>query len=567
MKPHDEKLKDELLVKGLLGQEQCDKAVLEVSRSGLSFKECVLKMGLLDEKELALTESEILGIPFLNLDDYLIDDEVLRLVPEKMARGCLVMPVFKVGKSLTIATADPFNLLVLDEVRSAAAGFEVEVVMSTRDILKRVIDQYYGVSSDLLEIAKTFDEEAHTIRYEAGEGAPSLEVMSRVAQGASTAKLVNLILMRAVDEGASDVHIEPERDFVRVRNRVNGVLHESSMLPRNLHAAIVSRIKIMSKLDIAESRKPQDGKIGLKVENRELDIRVSTFPTVYGENVVLRLLEPAKVLLGLSELGFEPALLKEVEKIIHKAYGMILVTGPTGSGKTTSLYAAISTINTPDKNIMTIEDPIEYQIEMVRQTQVNAKAGLTFATGLRNLLRQDPDIIMVGEIRDQETADMAIQAALTGHLVFSTMHTNDAGGAVARLLEMQIEPFLIASALIGVFGQRLVRTICPRCKGSYKVDPEILKQLGLKAAETTFHRGKGCPQCRNTGYDKRIGIFELLLVDDSIRRLILSRASTGEIKAQALKNGMASMRADGIEKAKKGLTTLEEVFKVTVEEE
>lgn len=565
LKSHDEKLKNELLSRGLLSNDQVKKLQAESLKGKGSFKEIVLKMGFLKEEDVVFTEADVLGVSFLDLEQYLIDEKVVHLVPEKIARGRSIMPVFKIGNTLTVATADPLDILALDEVRRASDS-EVETVMSTKSTIKRAIDQYYGAGSSLKEVVQNYDRISPKALKAAEDALASVEDLGKVAEEAPVIQLVNLLILRALEEKASDIHIEPEGDLLRVRTRVDGLMHEATTLPKKMHLAIVSRVKIMARLDIAETRKPQDGKIRLRIESRELDIRVSTFPTTHGENVVMRLLETSSVILGLPELGFDGENLRRMDGLIHKAYGMILVTGPTGAGKTTTLYSALNTINSIEKNIITIEDPVEYELPLIRQTQVNPKAGLTFATGLRSILRQDPDVILVGEIRDSETADIAVQAALTGHLVFATVHTNDAAGAVARLLDMKIEPFLIASALIGVLGQRLVRTLCPKCREKYEPDPALLKKLEVQPNGAAFCRPKGCSNCKNGGYVGRSGVFELLTVDEPVRRLILERGSSQQIKAQALKAGMTPMRADGIRKAAKGITTLEEVFKVTQEE-
>lgn len=567
MKSFDEKLKKALLERGLLTEEQYREVSAHIAKSKASFKEYVLRQGLVKEEDMAVVEARIIGMPYLDLSEYLIDEKAINLLPEKIARTYSTLPVFKIGKHLTVATADPLNVVAFDEIR-AATGAEVEMVISTKSMIKKAIDQYYGVTDDILTVARYFEQDLAAKSRQAGGAAGTADDVGKMAEEAPVIRLVNLILMRALEDKASDIHVEPEEELVRIRNRVDGILREHITLPVKLHPAIVSRIKILTKLDIAETRKPQDGKFRLKVQNRELDIRVSTFPTMHGENIVMRLLEQSKVVLGLSDLGFDRETQDKFESFIRKAYGMILVSGPTGSGKTTTLYSAIHTINTMDKNIITIEDPVEYQLKLVRQTQVNVKAGLTFASGLRSILRQDPDVILVGEIRDKETADIAIQAALTGHLVFSTIHTNDAAGAIARLTEMEIEPFLISSALIGVLAQRLVRTICSHCKEGYELDLEVLRKLGVRRSTeaTTFYRGKGCARCKNTGYDRRVGIFELLSVDETIQKLILAKVSAAQIKEEAQRNGMISMRLNGIRKAQKGLTTLEEVLKVTLGE-
>jgi type IV pilus assembly protein PilB len=569
MKSHELKLKHELVVRGLLKESQVQRAVDESAKKRLPLRTAVLNMQLLREEQLLSLEADILGVSFLDLDKYLfINDNIVKMVPESVARTYHVMPVFKIGK-LTVATNDPSNLLALDDVRNAV-GEEVDIVLSTHEMIAHAIDQYYGgirVSARQTGLAAPNVAGESIYKTEAAGGGGEASLVERETEEVPVIKTVNQLIAQAVAEKASDIHIEPEETIVRVRNRVDGIMHESTTLEKKLHAPIVSRIKIMAKLDIAETRKPQDGKIRLKVEQNDLDIRVSTFPTMHGENIVLRLLEQSKLILGLGDLGIDGELITKINLLIHKPYGMVLVTGPTGAGKTTTLYAALNSINTMDKNIITIEDPVEYQLPIVRQTQVNVKAGLTFANGLRNILRQDPDVVLVGEIRDAETVQVAIEAALTGHLVFSTIHTNDAAGAVTRLVDMQIEPFLISSSLLGVLAQRLVRTICDRCKESYNVEPDMLEKMGIKSRQTKFFRGKGCKECKRTGYAKRIGIFELLVVDEDIRRLVLSKSSAKDIKSMAMKKGMVSIRMDGLRKAEAGLTTIEEVIKATLEED
>ncbi|MCX5713046.1 MAG: GspE/PulE family protein, partial [Candidatus Omnitrophica bacterium] len=384
------------------------------------------------------------------------------------------------------------------------------------------------------------------------------------AEEAPVIKLVNLIIMQAVKDKASDIHVEPGEEKVLIRFRIDGILHEIQQIPKHLQSALASRVKVMAKMDISEIRNPQDGRIQLKMESKSLDLRVSTFPTMHGENIVMRILDKSSVILGLKELGFAKNDLAEFDKIVRHPNGIVLVTGPTGSGKTTTLYAALSAINSIEKNIITIEDPVEYEIPLIRQTQVNPRAGLTFANGLRSILRQDPDIIMVGEIRDKETADIAIQASLTGHLVLSTLHTNDAASSLTRLIDMGIEPFLIASSVIGILAQRLVRVICPKCKEKYMPSDEIIKDLGLDQKIELF-RGKGCMHCRNTGFTGRIGIFELLTVTEEIKNMVTSKRSANEIKKKALEQGMRVLRDDGMEKVKSGITTAEEVLRVTEE--
>jgi len=382
-------------------------------------------------------------------------------------------------------------------------------------------------------------------------------VLEDLAQEAPIVKFVNLLIMEAVKSRASDIHIEPEEDSLRIRFRIDGFLHEISSPSKNMQAAIISRIKVLSKMDIAEKRKPQDGQLQMRIENRNIDVRVASFPTVYGENVVLRILDKANVILELSQLGFVKEVLATFQELIKQPNGIMLVTGPTGSGKTTTLYAAIQTINSEERNIITLEDPVEYHLPRIRQSQINPKAGVTFAAGLRSILRQDPDVIMVGEIRDLETVDIAVQAALTGHLVFSTLHTNDAAGTISRLLDMGAEPFLVSSSVIGILAQRLVRAVCPKCKEPHKETED--------GKEYTYYRSKGCGYCKNTGFHGRLGIFELMVIDDKIRKLISTKASSEEIRKAAQEAGMRTLREDGLARARTGITTLEEVMRVSIE--
>lgn len=546
---------------GLITPEKLKQAKQEAERTREPLRRVLIRLGLVDEEAIVSFMEEQMGIPRMDLSNYLIDPKTVEFIPESLARKHLLMPLFKIGDTLTIAMADPMDVFAIDEIR-LKTNCEVEpVVVSEKDLLK-TLNQYYGAKGTMEEVIKSIDKEKLGLK----EGVePELKRLEGLAEEAPVVKLVNLIIIEAIKAGASDIHIEPDENLLRTRYRIDGVLHEVMSPPKHLQSAIISRIKILSGMDIAERRLPQDGRFQLKVENRQIDSRVSTVPTVYGENVVIRLLDLTSVLLGLGELGFSSEELKIYENLIRKPYGIILATGPTGSGKTTTLYSSLNTINSPEKNIVTIEDPIEYRLELVRQMQVNPKAGLTFANGLRSILRQDPDIIMVGEIRDLETAEIAIQAALTGHLVFSTLHTNDAPGAITRLVDMGVEPFLVASSITGVVAQRLVRTICKDCKEEYKPSEKILKDMGLSTTAKYF-RGKGCKKCMNTGYKGRIGIFELMAPNDEIRALIVAKASTNEIRKATLNSRMKTMRDDGIDKVKSGATTLEEVLRVTQEE-
>jgi type IV pilus assembly protein PilB len=487
----------------------------------------------------------------VDLDSYLIDEKVLDLVPESLARRYQLIPLFKIGNTLTVAMADPHNIHALDEVM-LKTGCEVEPVVSSDVQIRKAIDEYYGVSGSIEEIVKGFAE----------QGPESLG-----PEQAPAVKLLDLIIAKAIREGVSDIHLEPDEKGVHTRYRIDGVLHEVSSLPKNLQSAIISRVKVMGNMDIAESRAPQDGRSHLKTEDKEIELRISTFPTIYGENVVLRILDQSSALMGLEDLGFSKDTIRRYEALIKRPHGIILVTGPTGSGKTTTLYASLNSINCPEKNIITIEDPVEYRLNLIRQTQINPKAGVTFAAAIKSVLRQDPDVIMVGEIRDFETAQTAIRAALTGHLVFSTLHTNDAPGALTRMMDMGVEPYLISSSVVGVLAQRLVRTICPKCKELHQPEDRIAKTLGVaKEKDPVFYWGKGCKNCRQTGYKGRTGLFELLAVNDPIRDLILQRKPAGTIRKVARETqSMKTLREDGVDKVSRGITTIDEVAKVSFE--
>ena len=425
---------DLLLKQGLISPDQVEKAREEVKRTGLTLEKALEKLGFITEEDIASARAASFDLPYINLTDYLIDAELTKLIPENIARKYKAVPLFKIGKSLTVAMIEPQDIMAIDAIRSESKMDEVEPVLATEKGIQRILDSYYGSSGSIEEIAKSISKAKIT---EAGQ-----KGLAEVAEEPPIVKIVNIMFMQAIKERVSDIHVEPEEDILRIRYRVDGILHEVNSLSNKLQNAIISRIKILAKMDIAETRKPQDGRIRLKLENRDLDVRVSTFPTVHGENVVMRLLDKSSVLLGMKELGFLEKDLEDFNKLIRHTTGIILVTGPTGSGKTTTLYAALTTISSMEKNIITIEDPVEYELTLIRQTPVNAKAGITFANGLRGILRQDPDIIMVGEIRDKETAEVSIQAALTGHLVFSTLHTNDAPSSLTRLIDMEVEPFL-----------------------------------------------------------------------------------------------------------------------------
>jgi type IV pilus assembly protein PilB len=546
-------LRDTLVKSGLLNETQVKEAIDEGRRTGETLIKSILRKGTIDESTLIAFLEKEMEIPRVDLSSYLVDQKTVNLVPIAIARKYKLIPLFKVGEVLTLAMVDPFDVLAMDEVRSRTKCDVEPMVASSKDI-EQAIAQYYGVAGsveDLIKDLGPLPEAAGPVVEAPTEEAPII-------------KLVNLLILRAVSENASDVHIEPTEKNIRIRYRVDGIMHDVSTTPSYLFSSIVTRIKVMGKMDIAESRIPQDGRFELKVEGKTVDVRVSSYPSIYGESVVMRLLDKSHALFSLSEIGFSEENLQKFDLAVKRPYGIILVTGPTGSGKTTTLYATLNHILTPEKNIITIEDPVEYELAGVRQSQINPKAGLEFANALRSILRQDPDVILVGEIRDLETAQVAIQSALTGHLVFSTLHTNDAAGTLTRLVDMGIEPFLTASAVASVVAQRLIRTICPRCKAGFQPAKEVLEKVGLDPGKPyQFFQGKGCKNCRSTGYKGRMGIFEILPVDSRIQELILKKASTAEVKQAALQAGMKTLRDDGIQKVLEGKTTVDEVMRVT----
>jgi len=511
--------------------------------------------------------SSRLGIPFqeqLKLDK--IESALLSKIPIGVAKRYKFVPIQHKGDTLVVATAHPLDLQTLDELRFMLKQKVRLVAAPEREIL-RVINLLYDQEADnpqqvVQGLAGEEDNDEDKLLHKLEE----VEDLLDDASEAPVIKLVNLFFSQAIRARASDIHIEPYQKDMNVRYRIDGVLYNMHTLPRRFHSALTSRVKIMAKLDIAEKRLPQDGRIMIKIADKDVDIRVSVIPTTFGERIVLRLLDKRSIFYSLEEIGLAQDKLKVVNRLIRGANGIILVTGPTGSGKTTTLYAALDKINSPDKNIITIEDPVEYQLQGIGQIHVNPKIGLTFANGLRSIVRQDPDVILVGEVRDLETAEISIHAALTGHLVFSTLHTNDAPGAVTRLIDMGIEPFLVASSVVAIVAQRLVRVICPSCKGPYKPDRALLQELRLTPARTnkrTFYRGAGCPACLNTGYRGRTGIYEILLIDDAIRSLVLKTSDSATIKSEGVTRGMRTLRDDGIRKVLEGTTTIEEVVRVT----
>ncbi|MEW6101250.1 MAG: type II secretion system ATPase GspE [Candidatus Omnitrophota bacterium] len=549
---------DALIQKGIITEEQLLRAREEVNKTGMPIEKALEKLGFISQNDVMQALAQDMGVIFMDLSDYLIDIELLKVIPEDMARKYKAVPIFKIGDTLTVAMADPLNIMAIDEMRLKSGTGAIEPVLSTSEMIEQIIDQYYTAEGSIKDLAESLTKEKLEEKARGEKG------LAALTEEAPVVKLANLIIIQAVKMRASDIHIEPAQTGVLIRYRIDGILHEIEQIPQHLQSALASRIKVMAKMDIAESRNPQDGRIQLKMEGKDLDLRVSTFPTMHGENIVIRILDKSALLLGLKDLGLQAGDLKAFERLIRRPNGIILVTGPTGSGKTTTLYSALSTINSVEKNIITIEDPVEYEIPLIRQTQVNLKAGLSFANGLRSILRQDPDIIMVGEIRDKETAEIAIQASLTGHLVLSTLHTNDASSSLTRLIDMGVEPFLIASSIIGILAQRLVRLICPKCKESYTPSSEVLQDLQLNE-KMEFFRGRGCNQCRNTGFSGRIGIFELLLINEDIKNMVTAKMPANEIRKKAVSFGMRTLYEDGIQKVKSGFTSAEEALRVTQE--
>jgi type IV pilus assembly protein PilB len=540
---------------------------LEVERAeGTSLSAALIKLGLLTEDELLRFLSEQYGTQAINLDTIDVDPNVFRMIPAEVANKFQVLPVARVGRQLTVAMANPANFFAIDDIKFIT-GHEVRVLVATEGQLKRAIDKYYETSGTMDDIMRTVEEDVEVV--ETGDD-ETVDPATSGADQAPVVKFVNGLISEAVKRGASDIHIEPYERKLRVRFRIDGTLYEMMSPPHKLRAAITSRMKIMAELDIAERRVPQDGRIRVRMGGRQIDLRVSCLPCIHGEKIVLRILDKSNLALDLTKLGFEPRALDSFLRAIALPYGMVLVTGPTGSGKTTTLYSALTKVNTTDVNIMTAEDPVEYNLEGINQVNINEQVRLTFAEALRSFLRQDPNIIMVGEMRDAETASIAIKAALTGHLVFSTLHTNDAASTLTRLVDMGMEPFLVASSTNLIMAQRLIRRVCPKCREQVTLAPEALRELqldGAAAANATFYRGRGCYDCNNTGYRGRQGLYEVMPVSPTIRDMILNRVSAREIKHQAMSEGMLSLRMDGLEKLKRGMTSPEEILKETAPDE
>lgn len=556
------KINEVLLKNNLLSEKDLKKALKIQKEEGGSLSKILIEQKMVSQKDLMVCLGAQLGIPPINLSRYKIDPAVVKLIPERVARHYLVIPVSKIKNVVSVAMSDPLNIFALDDIKALTKS-EVQTMITTTDEILQAIERYYAPGmEEMAEIVKK--ERKKTV---AGLDIADLTEMTKDGKEAPIIKLVDVIINEALKSRASDIHLEPFEDRLRIRYRIDGILHEFYALPKKLQNALITRLKIMSNLDITQKRLPQDGRFKVSMGQKEIDFRVSFLPTSFGGKCVLRALDKSNLSLGLDNLGFLPASLTAFKDAIAKPYGMILLTGPTGCGKSTTLYSVLSQLNTTDKNIITIEDPVEYQVERVTQIQTKPEIGLTFANGLRALLRQSPDVIMVGEIRDGETADIAVKAALTGELVLSTLHTNDAASAVTRLIDMGVEPFLIASSVILIAAQRLCRRICPNCKEPVEVPQATLDKLGVKVPkDTNFYHGKGCARCNQTGYYGRMGTLEVLVMDDKLREMIIRGAPSNQIKDYARSQGMKVLRENGLEKFIRGETTLEEVLRMTADE-
>ncbi len=565
-----DKLLELLEKKGILSKEKAKEVKASQKRTRGAIGKILIGENIISYRDLMIFLSEELSIPPIDLSKYKIDPKVAKLIPEKLSNKYNIIPISKIGKTITIAMSDPTDIFAIDDVKAVISGGEVDIVIASETDIKETITKIYG--SDLGDISKIVKGlESGSVELLEEERIDIGEITAE-SKKAPIVKVVSLILNEALRRRASDIHVEPTEKDLRVRYRVDGALREALRLPKKNQNAVIARLKIMARLDITENRLPQDGRFRIRVGAKEIDFRVSVLPIAFGNKIVLRALDKANLSIGLEKLGFLPKPLKEFEKALTKPFGMILLTGPTGSGKSTTLYSIISRLNVPEKNIVTIEDPVEYEVEGITQIQANPDIGLTFAEGLKSTLRQTPDIVMVGEIRDSETADIAIKAALTGQLVLSTLHTNDAIGAITRLIDMGIEPFLVSASLVLVGAQRLCRKICPRCKEVVDIPRSVLERVvGKKNIDDLmkrkpFYQGKGCSHCNSTGYFGRIALLEAFTIDDTIRDMIVKRASIDEIKKYALSQGMMTLYDGALENVASGTTTLEEALRITTED-
>ena len=565
MRKSKDKLGEILLSEKIITEEELQKALEIQKKEGTKLGEVLVNIGLISEKDIVIALAKQLSIPYASYTKGLLKpaagQDLAKLVPEEYARRHMLLPISRHLNSLTVAFVDPLDLITIDNLKHMT-GLEINPIIAAKSDIQRAMDEFYG-KEDLLKeaISDSYELEEFKIEKDKEEHL-SLDELIAKAEEAPIVKLVDLLLMQAIKDRVSDIHIEPFRNKINIRYRIDGVLYEIAPPARHLLPAIVSRVKILSNLDIAERRLPQDGAFFVTVEKKGIDIRVSTIPTIYGEKVVMRILDKSMTPLDLKELGFEPKDLEDFKKAISSPHGLILITGPTGSGKTTTLYAALSEIKTPHKNICTVEDPVEYKLEGINQVQVKPSIGLTFANTLRSFLRQDPDIIMVGEVRDLETAQICIRSSLTGHLVLSTLHTNDASSAISRLIDIGIESYLISSSLILVGAQRLVRRLCLECKEAYEPVPKLVSDFKIK--QDLLYKPKGCDYCSHTGYRGRIAIYEIVLISDKLRELISRGATLSEIIHAVRSMGVKSLAESGIKKVEEGLTSIEEVLSITM---
>jgi type IV pilus assembly protein PilB len=569
------RLGDALLKSGKVNQDQLRDGLALQKEKGGRIGSALVKIGALTEKELVEFLSKHFGVPAIDLARVEIDEGVIKVIPADVARKYTILPIAKVGAKITLAMIDPTNVFAMDDIKFMT-GYNVDPVVASETALRVAIDKYYG-STHAIELKKVMEDltdnqaEASSLEVLDEDQDLDLEMLEKESEEAPVVRLVNIVLTDAIKRSASDIHIEPYEKDYRVRYRIDGILYEMMHPPLRLREAITSRIKILAKLDIAEKRLPQDGRIKIKtkIQDRikDLDYRVSVLPTIFGEKIVMRLLDKDNLMLDMTRLGFEADSLRRFEQAILKPYGMVLVTGPTGSGKTNTLYSALQRINTTEVNIITAEDPVEFNLVGINQVQMKEQIGLNFAAALRSFLRQDPNIILVGEIRDFETAEVAIKAAMTGHLVLSTLHTNDAPSSINRLMNMGIEPFLVATSVHMIVAQRLVRRICSSCKEPTEAPLAALVNVGFPerdAKSVRLFKGRGCDRCSNTGYKGRVGLYEVMEIDDDIRELILSGASAVELRNKAIENNMISLRASGLQKIRDGVTTIEEVVRETL---
>jgi type IV pilus assembly protein PilB len=551
------RLEEILLSEGLLDEQQLEIARAEQERTGNSLGRVLIDLDMVREATLVAALASQIGLPFVDLSEQQIDPAAASAIPEAVCRRYSAIPIGYEDNKIVVAMSDPANVFAIDDIRTIT-GMEVKAVVATRTDVANAIQRLRGMDESVEDIAAAAAAEETEL--------DDLSKVKELVEEAPIVKLVNLLITRAVQERASDIHIEPQERDIRIRNRIDGVLHEVMRSPKSIQSGVISRLKIMADINIAERRIPQDGRVGLVVGGKAIDLRVATLPTVHGEKVVIRILDKSSVLLNLQDLGFSDDNFTRFESSYRKPYGMILVTGPTGSGKSTTLYATLNILNNPDRNIITVEDPVEYRLAGVNQVQINQRAGLTFASALRSILRSDPDIVLIGEIRDRETAQIAVEAALTGHLVLSTLHTNDAPSAMSRLLEMGIEPFLVSSAIDCVLAQRLVRVLCERCKEPYLPTEESLVEakIPIDGDIPKLYRAVGCQNCSKTGYRGRMAVHEVMLSSEEIERMTAEHRSSEDIGRMAREQGMASLREDGVRKVLEGKTSIEEVMRVIV---